>query len=107
MASMMAVAASRMPGGPSHSPSAVRAPWSVPVVVRQALAQSSARLHAQLLRRFIRDCLGDPAGFAQAWDEGTERLVAPFYCNQISADRARLAEMTASAKAMSGLRRTR
>jgi 2-polyprenyl-6-methoxyphenol hydroxylase-like FAD-dependent oxidoreductase len=52
-------------------------------------------VHAQLLRRIVRDHLGDPASFARAWDEGTEQHVAPFYWNQISADRARLAEMTA------------
>ena len=43
----------------------------------------------------VRGYLGDPAGFARAWDEGTERTVAPFYRNQLRADRARLAEMTA------------
>jgi flavin-dependent dehydrogenase len=52
-------------------------------------------VHAQLLRRNVRDHLGDPANFAWAWDEGTEQYVAPFYWNQIRADRARLAEMTA------------
>jgi 2-polyprenyl-6-methoxyphenol hydroxylase-like FAD-dependent oxidoreductase len=52
-------------------------------------------VHAQLLRRTVRDHLDDPAGFARAWDERTEQLVAPFYWNQIMADRARLAEMTA------------
>jgi 2-polyprenyl-6-methoxyphenol hydroxylase-like FAD-dependent oxidoreductase len=52
-------------------------------------------VHAQLLRRMVRDHLDDPAGFATAWDEETERLVAPFYWNQIAADRARLAEMAA------------
>jgi flavin-dependent dehydrogenase len=52
-------------------------------------------VHAQLLRRVVRDHLGDPAGFARAWDEGTEQQVAPFYWNQIGADRTRLAEMTA------------
>lgn len=51
--------------------------------------------HAQLLRRTVQDHLGDPAGFARAWDERTEELVAPYYWNQITADRARLAEMTA------------
>ncbi len=56
---------------------------------------SVGMVHAQLLRRTVRGYLDDPAGFARAWDEGTERLVAPFYRNQISADRARLAEMTA------------
>lgn len=52
-------------------------------------------VHAQLLRRVARDHLGDPASFARAWDEGTEQHVAPFYWNQISANRVRLAEMTA------------
>lgn len=52
-------------------------------------------VHAQLLRRVVRDHLGDPAGFARAWDEGTEQQVAPFYRNQIRSDRTRLAEMTA------------
>jgi len=52
-------------------------------------------VHAQLLRRTVRDHLGDPAGFARAWDEGTELTVTPFFRNQIRADRARLAEMTA------------
>ncbi len=52
-------------------------------------------VHAQLLRRIARDCLDDPAGFARSWDEGTERIAAPFYWNQVSADRARLAQMTA------------
>jgi 2-polyprenyl-6-methoxyphenol hydroxylase-like FAD-dependent oxidoreductase len=56
---------------------------------------SVGMVHAQLLRRAVRDHLGDPAGFAWAWDEGTEQLVAPYYWNQIAADRARLAEMTA------------
>jgi 2-polyprenyl-6-methoxyphenol hydroxylase-like FAD-dependent oxidoreductase len=52
-------------------------------------------VHAQLLRRTVQDHLGDPAGFARAWDKHTEQLVAPYYWNQIIADRARLAEMTA------------
>ena len=52
-------------------------------------------VHAQLLRRVVRDHVGDPAGLVQAWDESTDQHVAPFYWNQISADRARLAEMTA------------
>ena len=52
-------------------------------------------VHAQLLRRIVRAHLDDPAGFAQAWDEGTEQLVGPFYQDQIKADRTRLAAMTA------------
>jgi 2-polyprenyl-6-methoxyphenol hydroxylase-like FAD-dependent oxidoreductase len=56
---------------------------------------SVGMMHAQLLRRTVRDHLDDPAGFARAWDEGTERCVAPYYWEQIASDRARLAEMTA------------
>jgi hypothetical protein len=56
---------------------------------------SVGMVHAQLLRCTVRAHLGDPAGFASAWDEGTDQHVAPFYWNQIRADRARLAEMTA------------
>jgi hypothetical protein len=52
-------------------------------------------IHAQLLRHTVRRHLGDPAGFARAWDEGTERVVFPFVRNQLDADRVRLAEMTA------------
>jgi 2-polyprenyl-6-methoxyphenol hydroxylase-like FAD-dependent oxidoreductase len=52
-------------------------------------------VHAQLLRNTVQGYLGDPAAFAWAWDEGTERVVAPFYWNQIRADRARIAEMNA------------
>jgi hypothetical protein len=37
----------------------------------------------------------DPEAFARAWDRATETRVAPFYWNQISADRARAAEMDA------------
>jgi 2-polyprenyl-6-methoxyphenol hydroxylase-like FAD-dependent oxidoreductase len=56
---------------------------------------SVGMVHAQLLRRTVRAHLDDPAGFAQAWDAGTEQLVSPFYQNQIKADRARLAAMRA------------
>jgi 2-polyprenyl-6-methoxyphenol hydroxylase-like FAD-dependent oxidoreductase len=56
---------------------------------------SIGMMHAQLLRRTVRDHLDDPAGFARAWDERTEQMVTPFYLNQITADRARTAEMTA------------
>lgn len=52
-------------------------------------------MHAQLLRHTVRDHLDDPAGLARAFDEGTQREVAPFYWSQIVADRARIAEMTA------------
>lgn len=52
-------------------------------------------MHAQLLPWTVRDHLDDPAGFAGAYDERTEREMAPFYWNQIRADRLRLAQMAA------------
>lgn len=56
---------------------------------------SVGMVHAQLLRRTVREHLDDPATFASVWDRDTELTVAPFFRNQIRADRARLAEMTA------------
>ena len=56
---------------------------------------SVGALHAQLVRGTVRDHLGDPAGFARVWDERTEAELAPYYWNQIRADRTRLAEMAA------------
>jgi hypothetical protein len=39
--------------------------------------------------------INDPAAFSMAFDAETERQVAPFYRNQIAADRVRVAEMNA------------
>lgn len=52
-------------------------------------------VHAQLLRGVVRDHLDDPATFGKAWDERTEQVAAPFFHNQMAADRARLAQMEA------------
>jgi 2-polyprenyl-6-methoxyphenol hydroxylase-like FAD-dependent oxidoreductase len=52
-------------------------------------------LHSQVLRHTARDHLGDPAAFARAFDERTQREVAPFYWSQLTADRERKEEMTA------------
>ncbi|WP_194471992.1 NAD(P)/FAD-dependent oxidoreductase [Bradyrhizobium sp. CCBAU 51753] len=52
-------------------------------------------LHAQVLRDVARRHINDPLAFAQEYDAETERQVAPFYRNQIAADRARVAEMNA------------
>jgi 2-polyprenyl-6-methoxyphenol hydroxylase-like FAD-dependent oxidoreductase len=53
-------------------------------------------LHAQRLRHLVRSAgLGDPGGFARAWDAATEAELGPFYWDQRAADRARLAEMDA------------
>ena len=51
-------------------------------------------MHAQRLRDIVRYSLADPAAFALAWDDATETDVAPFYWNQIAADRLRVSEMT-------------
>lgn len=56
---------------------------------------SMGAIHAQLLRRTVAAHLDDPATFAHQWDQATEQEVGPFYRNQISADRARVAEMDA------------
>lgn len=52
-------------------------------------------VHAQRLRNTVRAHIDDPEGFVRAWDQVTEADVAPFYWNQITADRARVAEMDA------------
>ncbi len=52
-------------------------------------------VHSQVLRHTARDHLSQPAAFAQAFDEGTQREVAPFYWSQLTADRERKAEMAA------------
>lgn len=52
-------------------------------------------MHAQCLRDVVRSHLQDPVGFAREWDRVTEARVAPFYRDQIAADRARIAEMDA------------
>ncbi|MCA6125261.1 FAD-dependent monooxygenase [Bradyrhizobium sp. WSM 1704] len=52
-------------------------------------------LQAQVLRDVARRHINDPQAFAREYDAETERQVAPFYRNQIAADRARIAEMNA------------
>jgi hypothetical protein len=52
-------------------------------------------VHAQLLRNVVRAYHDAPAGLARAWDDHTEQFAAPFYWNQVAADRARVAEMAA------------
>jgi len=52
-------------------------------------------IHAQRLRDTVRTDLGDPEGFVRAWDRVTEHDVGPFYWNQITSDRRRVAEMDA------------
>ena len=52
-------------------------------------------LQAQILRHTARRHIDDPAAFAAAYDAETERQVTPFYRNQVTADRVRVAEMNA------------
>ena len=55
-------------------------------------------IHAQRLRDVVREELHHPMAFARAWDDVTEAEVAPFYWDQIKADRARTAQMEALRK---------
>jgi len=53
-------------------------------------------IHAQGLRHVVRSAgVGDAEGLVRAFDEVTEERVAPFYWNQIQADRRRMADMDA------------
>jgi hypothetical protein len=53
-------------------------------------------VHAALLRSMLREHAGDHEGFAAAWDEATERDLAPWYEATVAVDRARLAELDAA-----------
>ncbi|MDQ4037090.1 MAG: FAD-dependent oxidoreductase [Actinomycetota bacterium] len=55
-------------------------------------------MQAQLMRGLVREHLDDPAAFASTWDVENEAAVAPYYRNQIKADRARVAEIEALRK---------
>jgi hypothetical protein len=52
-------------------------------------------VHAALLRDVARSELDNPMGFAEAWDEATERELTPWYRNTVAIDRARFAEIDA------------
>jgi 2-polyprenyl-6-methoxyphenol hydroxylase-like FAD-dependent oxidoreductase len=51
--------------------------------------------HAARLRDVVREELDDPLEFADAWDDMTERELAPWYRATVATDRARLAEIEA------------
>ena len=53
-------------------------------------------VHATLLRSAVREDGRDPHAFAAAWDETTERELAPWYESTVVVDRARLAELEAA-----------
>jgi 2-polyprenyl-6-methoxyphenol hydroxylase-like FAD-dependent oxidoreductase len=57
-------------------------------------------LQAQVLRNVARRHINDPGAFAREYDAETESQVAPFYRNQIAADRARITEMNALEQGM-------
>jgi flavin-dependent dehydrogenase len=57
---------------------------------------SLGAVHAQLLRKTVRELLDRPAELVCSFDERTERVVGPFYRNQITFDRFRTAEMAAA-----------
>jgi 2-polyprenyl-6-methoxyphenol hydroxylase-like FAD-dependent oxidoreductase len=51
--------------------------------------------HAALLRQVVGEHGDNPADLASAWDEATEREMAPWYRATVAVDRARLAEIDA------------
>jgi 2-polyprenyl-6-methoxyphenol hydroxylase-like FAD-dependent oxidoreductase len=51
--------------------------------------------HVARLRDVVRSELDDPMGFAEAFDEATERELTPWYRNTVGLDRMRIAEMEA------------
>jgi len=53
-------------------------------------------MHGALLRDTMREHEGGSAAFAQAWDEVTEREMAPWYESTVSADRARMEQLRAA-----------
>ena len=53
-------------------------------------------MHGALLRDTLREHEGGTAAFAAAWDEVTEREMAPWYDATVSADRARMQQLHAA-----------
>ena len=53
-------------------------------------------MHGALLRDTLREHAGGTAAFAAAWDEVTEREMAPWYEATVSGDRARMAQLRAA-----------
>jgi len=53
-------------------------------------------MHSALLRDTMREHEGGSAAFAEAWDEVTEREMAPWYESTVSADRARMEQLRAA-----------
>jgi 2-polyprenyl-6-methoxyphenol hydroxylase-like FAD-dependent oxidoreductase len=57
---------------------------------------STGLVHAQVLRRVVREYADDPLALALAMDEDTEQHVTPFVRTQAAADRDRVTEMAAA-----------
>ena len=57
---------------------------------------SVGAVHAQLLRRLVRESLDRPAELVCAFADWTDRVVGPFFRNQVAADQFRIAEMAAA-----------
>ncbi len=53
-------------------------------------------MHGALLRDTLREHEAGSAAFAEAWDEATEREMAPWYEATVSADRARMDQLRAA-----------
>jgi hypothetical protein len=61
----------------------------------QGRGMAMALQHVSRLRDAVRDHLGDPHGFAAAWDAITAAELEPFYRETVEQDRDRLREMEA------------
>jgi len=61
----------------------------------QGRGMAMALQHVSRLRDAVRDHLGDPRGFAAAWDAITAAELEPFYRETVEQDRDRLREMEA------------
>jgi 2-polyprenyl-6-methoxyphenol hydroxylase-like FAD-dependent oxidoreductase len=57
-------------------------------------------VHARALRDVAREHLDDPARFAAAWDEATERALTPWYHSTVAESRARLRALHAARAGM-------
>jgi hypothetical protein len=61
----------------------------------QGRGMALALLHVSRLRDAVREHIGDPRGFAAAWDAITTAELEPFYRETVEQDRDRLREMEA------------
>jgi 2-polyprenyl-6-methoxyphenol hydroxylase-like FAD-dependent oxidoreductase len=57
-------------------------------------------VHARALRDVAREHFDEPAGFAEAWHEATERVLTPWYRSTVAESRARLRALHAARAGM-------